>query len=125
MSEAGRCLVLVVEDDPATAEFVESALADEGYAVRVAHSGEDALRLAEKETPALILLDLILPGISGPALLDELRRSIGAGVPVVLMTAAREPEQEKLAAAGMLLKPFDLDDLVREVARFTAERCVR
>jgi len=119
-----RCLVLVVEDDPSIAEFVEAALTDEGYEVRVTPSGEEGLQQAAKERPSAVLLDMTLPGMRGSAFLAQLRRAYPSDIPVVLMTAAREePAQAELAVQGLLLKPFDLSRLVQEVERVTEGKC--
>lgn len=121
-----RCVVLVVEDDASIAEFVESALSDEGYEVVVTPSGEEGLRQMAEQRPALILLDMLLPGMSGSAFLRQLRQTYPPGVPVVLMTAAREePAQEGIETEGLLLKPFELNALLGEVERVIAERCRR
>ncbi len=119
-----QCLVLIVEDDPAIAEFVESALSDEGYRVVATPSGEQGLQQVAEEQPAVILLDMLLPGMNGAAFLQQLRREHPTGIPVVLMTAAREePAGLGLQPDGVLLKPFDLDTLLEEVTRHTGERC--
>ena len=124
MSAQEACLVLVVEDDPSIAEFVQSALADEGYRVAVTPSAEEGLQQVAEEQPAVILLDMLLPGMSGSAFLRRLRETHGTAVPVVLMTAAREePAQEGLHTAGLLLKPFELSTLLDQVERVTGERC--
>lgn len=124
MSTQEGCLVLVVEDDSSIAEFVESALVDEGYRVVVTPSGEEGLQRVAEERPAVILLDMILPGMSGGAFLRSLRQTYGTGIPILLMTAAREePAQEGLETEGLLLKPFELNTLLSEVERVTGEPC--
>ncbi len=124
MQENGRCLVLVVEDDPSIAEFVDSALGDEGYRVRIVATGEEALKAVEATPPDLILLDLRLPGMSGAGFLQELRQRQGKATPVIQMTATRYGGglEAVPATEGTLLKPFDLDDLLSEVQRVLGER---
>ncbi len=123
MDTNNRCSVLVVEDDPSTAQFVESALSDEGYNVRIVSNGAEALRQVEEAPPAVILLDLLLPVMGGASFLNELRRRYPEGIAVILMTATREgmEEAETTGAEGLLLKPFELDDLLAEVRRLTGE----
>ncbi len=122
VSAKERCSVLVVEDDASIAEFVVSVLEDEGYAVRATDNGEEALALVGREPPDVILLDLVLPGISGEALLRELRAA-DAHMPVILMTAAREAAPGgPVAAEGLLQKPFELASLLDEVERVLGER---
>lgn len=118
----GRCSVLVVEDDASIAEFVGPLLQDEGYAVQVVDNGEEALALVQREAPDVILLDLVLPGMSGEAVLRELREG-GARVPIILMTAASEAAPGgRLAAEGLLQKPFELNSLLDEVRRVLGSR---
>ncbi len=125
MAAKERCLVLVVEDDPSIAEFVEWVLGDEGYRAVVVATGEAALQQVATERPALILLDMILPGMSGTAFLHALRERYAPGIPVILMTAARdELVQEGVQAEGVLLKPFELDALLGEVERVAGGECV-
>jgi DNA-binding response OmpR family regulator len=124
VGENRHCLVLVVEDDPSIAQFVESVLADEGYEVQVTPTAEQGLQRIAQRRPAVVLLDMILPGMSGSDFVAELRKAYGHSIPVVLMTAAREePAQAGLAPEGLLLKPFELNALLREVERVTRELC--
>ncbi len=127
VQESGRCLVLVVEDDPSIAEFVDSALGDEGYRVKIAATGEEALEAVQAAPPDLILLDLRLPGMSGAAFLQDLKQREGKAAPVIQMTATRYEggPEGRLATEGLLLKPFDLDDLLAEVQRVLGEPACR
>ncbi|MDI7276665.1 MAG: response regulator [Anaerolineae bacterium] len=117
MVESGRCSVLVVEDDPSVSDFVESLLVSEGFEVRLARDGEEALQEIDRARPDLILLDLRLPGMSGVTFLRRLRERPGPYVPVILTTAA--PEETELAketgAEGVLVKPFGLAEFMAEV----------
>jgi CheY-like chemotaxis protein len=116
-----RCSVLIVEDDPSIAEFVESVLRDEGYEVKTATDGQGALQEVERHRPDVILLDLLLPGMGGGTFRDELRRREGAPVRIIVMTAAREPGDESIKRAdGLLLKPFELTQLLGVVQRVLA-----
>jgi CheY-like chemotaxis protein len=82
----------------------------------LAHGGE-ALAWARREVPALVLVDLVMPGMSGAELVALLRAEPAlAQVPMVLMTAARPATEEPLATE-ILRKPFELDDLLATVAR--------
>jgi len=119
VAEERRCAVLIVEDDPAVTEFMVPVLEGEGFSVRVAHSGGDALRQIEEARPDLILLDVVLPDMDGSTLLARLRERPGPEIPVILSTARREEADRapELAAAGVLRKPFSLDELVAAVRR--------
>lgn len=123
MSPYDRCSVLVVEDDTSTAEFVEAVLRDDGYQVEIARDGVEALQNVERARPDVVLLDLLLPVMGGQSFMQELRRRRGRSIPVIIMTAAREPEPEGPAQAeGLLLKPFELGDLLEEVRRVLGAR---
>jgi CheY-like chemotaxis protein len=89
--------ILVVDDEPDISALVAYHLAREAYRVRTAASGPEALRAAALERPDLIVLDLMLPGMPGLAVLEELRRRPETqDVPVILLTARRE-EQDRIA----------------------------
>jgi len=119
--------VLLVDDDEDIREIVAEILSDEGYKVRLAHNGREALRALDEMTapPELILLDLMMPEIDGAqflAILDE--HPVHAGIPVVVVTASRKtaPEAVRLKVAGWLPKPVEYEHLVATVARFVKEK---
>jgi CheY-like chemotaxis protein len=101
-------------------DAVAECLAAEGYGVHALSGGADALEWLRRERPALVLLDLVMPAMSGSELLGRLRADPALdGVPVVLMTAAiPSPGDPPLAPDRILRKPFDLEDLLATVARF-------
>jgi len=116
--------ILVVDDDSATVEFLIEALHDEGYSGCAAYDGKSALLAIDTARPALVLLDLHLPGLTGLDVVAQLHRHDLAHVPVVLMTA------DATAVAQLptdtfpecLLKPFDLDTLLACIARYVRPR---
>jgi DNA-binding response OmpR family regulator len=82
--------ILVVDDEPDISALVAFHLARESYRVRTAADGSEAMRAVELEQPDLIVLDLMLPGMSGLEVLEELRRRPELQeVPVILLTARR------------------------------------
>jgi CheY-like chemotaxis protein len=115
----GGPVVLVVEDDAATRALLRDVLEDAGYAVREAADGAAALRAARAARPALVLLDLRLPGTDGRAFAAAYRRAPGPRAPIVVLTADADAEASAaaLGAAGHLRKPFDLDALLAVVGR--------
>lgn len=127
MAPAPRRYVLVVEDEASIAQAFTDALRLDGYEVTAVESGVEALIAMERRVPDLLLLDLRLPGVSGPALLHELRqRARLAHVPVVVVSAARElvdlaPRLGPQVRA-CLAKPLDLEVLLGIVERLTAPR---
>jgi two-component system, OmpR family, phosphate regulon response regulator PhoB len=118
-SEASR--VLVIEDERDIAALVAYHLTKEGYRVRTADTGAEAVEAVSAERPDLILLDLNLPGFSGYDVLAEIRRRPGlTDVPVIMLTARREESDRikgfELGADDYLTKPFSPRELVLRVA---------
>ncbi|MFN8559238.1 MAG: response regulator [Dehalococcoidia bacterium] len=111
--------VLVVDDDAGIRTMIREVLEDEGYPVLTAADGRAALERIVEQTPALVLLDLQMPVMSGPEVLARLRE-LDPPPPVVVMSAGLEArrEAERLRANGYLEKPFDIELLVQMVERF-------
>ncbi|MGH7663875.1 MAG: response regulator [Gemmatimonadaceae bacterium] len=112
--------VLVVDDEPDIAALVAYHLARSGYRVSTASDGEDALEAAQQERPALIILDLMLPGLSGYEVLEHLRNLEVTRDVAVLMLTARKDEPDRirglsLGADDYLTKPFSPQELVLRV----------
>ncbi|HUF27973.1 MAG TPA: response regulator [Gemmatimonadaceae bacterium] len=112
--------ILVVDDEPDIVALVAYHLAKAGYRVSTAASGSDALHLARQERPALIVLDLMLPGMSGYEVLEQLRDSEATRDLAVLMLTARKDEQDRirglsLGADDYLTKPFSPQELVLRI----------
>ena len=95
-------VILVVEDNERNLKLLRDLLEYEGYDVRVARTGEDAVTLAVKDPPDLVLMDLQLPGIDGMEALRQLRESPRtADIPVVAVTAqAMKHDRERALQAG-------------------------
>lgn len=110
--------VLVVDDDPVHREAVAEILMDQGYAVEQAASGEDCLTSARASRPDVLVLDLLLPGIDGAQVLQELRREDGLqGTRIVVTTGVRTAHIRRLLRPdAVLFKPFGVDELVLAVA---------
>jgi len=121
MSEnAPRDRILVVDDEPDIVALVVYHLAKEGYRVTSAATGTDALATARRERPALIVLDLMLPGLSGFEVLEQLRADASTAGIAVLMLTARKEEPDRiqglsLGADDYLTKPFSPQELVLRV----------
>jgi two-component system phosphate regulon response regulator PhoB len=112
--------VLVVEDEPDIVALVVYHLAKANYRVSTAMTGSDALHLARQERPAIIILDLMLPGMSGFEVIEQLRRSEVTQDIAVLMLTARKDEADRikglsLGADDYLTKPFSPQELVLRV----------
>jgi two-component system phosphate regulon response regulator PhoB len=112
--------VLVVEDEPDIAALIAYQLTREGYRVETASTGTDALASVGREIPDLVVLDRMLPGLSGDEVLQSLKGD-GATrtVPVLVLTARREQEDRiqgfELGADDYLTKPFSPRELVLRV----------
>ena len=113
--------ILVVDDEPDITALVAYHLAKAGYRVSTASSGAEALRAASEERPDVVVLDLMLPGVSGYDVLTELRsREETRDVGVILLTARREETDRirglSLGADDYLTKPFSPQELTLRVA---------
>jgi CheY-like chemotaxis protein len=113
--------VLVIDDEPAIRRLIVHALEEEGYAAIGTASGSAGLAQAAEAMPSMVLLDLMMPEMDGEETLRHLRELPGgAELPVVLITAAFTIANEVKGVQGVLLKPFDIDDLLDAVERFTS-----
>lgn len=114
--------ILIIEDDPDIAESLHYNLKREGFRAIIAESGEKGLRLAldEKTAPTLIILDLMLPGMSGMELCRRLRREPATGSTPVIMLTAKAAETDKIAgldigADDYIVKPFSVKEVIARV----------
>jgi DNA-binding response OmpR family regulator len=113
--------IAIVEDNPLIAQFLSEALSDEGYAVRIYGDGRSAVAGLTMHPPDLVLLDLGLPLLSGAEVLIHIRRQVGAGLPIVIMTAGTQgPALVSEGATAFLTKPLDLNELMICIARYAA-----
>ena len=113
--------ILVVDDEPDITGLVAYHLARAGYRVSTATNGRDALKSAREERPDVVVLDLMLPGVSGYEVLQELRkRKETSEVGIILLTARREEADRikglSLGADDYLTKPFSPQELTLRVA---------
>ena len=118
---APRGRVLVVEDEPGLAEVLSLHLEAAGYETTVCHDGLAALYELDRQAPALVVLDLHLPQVSGFRLIQLLKqRANGPRIPVMVITALSFPEAEEAVRAGaddFITKPFLPDEVVTRVER--------
>ena len=110
-----RKQIFVVDDDVSIGNLLEELLTREGYEVARAYSGTEALMLLERRRPDLILLDRMLPGVQGEAVLERIR-----GIPVIVLSARTDVEEKvKLLQSGAVdyvTKPFDSRELLARIA---------
>jgi DNA-binding response OmpR family regulator len=117
MEDRDKNKILVIEDDEASMDFVRAALSREGFALIETASGEEGIDLCEREQPALVLLDVILPGIDGLEVCRRLRSK--CDVPII-MVSVRDEEVDKvvgleLGADDYITKPFGARELAARV----------
>ena len=109
--------VLIVDDDPNIAHLVQLYLEKEGFSVKLAERGDDALAEFRRLPPDLMLLDLMLPGVDGWQVLKSIRKT--STIPVILLTAKDETFDKvlglELGADDYVTKPFDAKELVARV----------
>ena len=110
--------ILVVDDDPAIRVTIAEILTLEGYQVEMAGDGREALAVVERSLPALVLLDMRMPGMDGWGFARALRDR-GVSLPILVMTAAQDARRwaAEIGADDYLAKPFDIMDLIDSVAR--------
>ena len=117
--------VLVVEDDPSVRGLIQAILEGEAMEVVLAGDGEEGLRLARSIDPAVVLLDVMMPGLGGPEVIRRLRAADGSlPFAVLVVTGAAEaagPLRRELGPDAVLEKPFDVTTLADRV-RVLAER---
>lgn len=109
--------VLVVDDDPAIGRVLQRNLTARGYDVWVVDSGEDALRARDDHQPELVVLDLMLPGMSGADVCRAIRAE--SAIPILVLSAKGEQQAKvqalDLGADDYLTKPFGMDELLARV----------
>ncbi|HOW35622.1 MAG TPA: response regulator [Candidatus Omnitrophota bacterium] len=112
--------ILIVEDEKDIVKMLEYNLKKEGFKTLSAHDGEDALDLAGKEHPDLIILDLMLPGIDGLEVCKTLKKeSKTASIPIIMLTAKSQESDKivglELGADDYVTKPFSLRELIARI----------
>ena len=120
---AGAIRVLVVDDDAGIRELLRELLIGEGYEVSEATNGREALEAARAQPPAAVLMDLMMPILSGAEATTALKRDPRtAAIPVLAMSAGRNlaAVAQGIPADGFLSKPFNLSNLVSAIRRHTA-----
>lgn len=113
--------VLVVDDDEATRSAERAVLTEDGFRVIEARDGAEAMRQIQNDPPALVVLDIQMPGIDGPSFALALRKAL-RHVPLVILTGVDDPKREadRCNAEAYLSKPFNALELVKVVRRFAS-----
>jgi CheY-like chemotaxis protein len=112
--------ILLADDSVTIQKVVEVILSKEGHELKVVNAGEEALSALSTFNPDVILADVVMPGINGYQLAEEVRKKPGTKeVPIILLAGAFEPIDQELAdksgANGTLIKPFESEDLLNKI----------
>lgn len=118
----GANRILVVDDEPDVVMFIARTLKTEGFDVISAYDGISALDLADTEQPDLVLLDIMMPMMSGYEVCEQLKANPQTHhIPVLCFSSAHSPDARNrsraVGAAGLLLKPFSPAELVAQIKR--------
>jgi CheY-like chemotaxis protein len=110
--------ILVVDDSSSNVLLLQSFLEEEGFEIKVATSGKEAVKMVAAHKPDLILLDLMMPGLSGIEVMD----AIGTAIPVIMISANKDPqlvqEAKQHGILSYIQKPIDFDEILKEISRF-------
>jgi len=120
-AEEGGKKILLVDDDAEIIESIRYALESKGYEILIARDGNQGLAMAERETPDLVILDMMMPKRSGFLVLEKLRRTHSSPIRVIMITAnegsRHKAYAEMLGVDDYIRKPFSMDRLVDSVGR--------
>jgi len=112
--------VLVVEDEPAISSFIKKGLEENGYDVTACFDGKSALKLIERNNFDIILLDIILPGMNGTEVCQEIRQTLKLATPIIMLTALGTTddivEGLQTGADDYLTKPFKFKELLARIS---------
>lgn len=116
--------ILVVDDTPDNLFLIQTVLEAEGYQVEVADNGQDAMTMISAEPPALLLLDVMMPGMHGYEVVRRIRQNSNLPfIPIILITGCEQldtSEQFDVAVEGFISKPIDFDELLKHVSTILA-----
>jgi DNA-binding response OmpR family regulator len=111
--------VLIVEDEEAVRELEKFILEQQGYEVMEARDGLEGLAKAEFRRPDLILLDLMMPDVSGGRMFDEMREHpVTSGIPIVVVTGkpdAHDTFDDQIGSDNVIMKPFEAEALLARI----------
>lgn len=115
-------LILIVDDEATIAEVLAEFVSDLGYKPLMAQNGQEALDLARKHWPTLVMTDVMMPIMNGKDFVQALRKEASAHQkvipPIILLTAAGKNIVTDLDVDAVITKPFELDELERLLQRF-------
>jgi len=115
--------IMVVDDEPALLQLIEAILGTEGYNVIAVSNGREALEKLKKAKPDLVLLDMMMPGMSGREVCEKIRSDPKTkSIKVAFLTVAKFSEAgrdtlKKMKVSDYITKPFDNDDLLKRIKK--------
>lgn len=120
-------MILIIEDDPATARLVDYTLRHHGYQVIIATNGLEGIRKASSEKPDLIILDVMLPGMDGFEICHRLRASAATvKIPIIFFSAKTQESDRttglKMGADDYLTKPAEPAEIIARVDKLLAKK---
>ena len=118
--------ILIVEDNEKNLKLLRDVLQVKGYRTLEARTASEGLRLAREELPALVLMDIQLPDLSGITALSRLRADpLKQAIPTIAVSSsAMQEEQEKITASGFdgyIMKPIELKSFLEQVERYVGK----
>ena len=119
--------ILIVDNDRHSRMLISRVLKRVGYTTYEAETGEEALAAAKRERPALVVLEVLLPGVSGFEVCRELKDEFGEALPIVFVSGTRTDSGDRVAGLlvggdDYLVKPFDPNELLARVRRLLPAR---
>jgi DNA-binding NarL/FixJ family response regulator len=122
--------ILIVDDDRQSRLLISRVLKRAGYSTYIAQTGEEALAAAKLERPALVIVEALLPGVSGYEVCRELKDEFGEALPIVFVSGNRTEPGDRVAGLlvggdDYLVKPFDPYELLARVRRLLSAALVR
>ena len=126
MKNLSECIVLIVDDTEANVDILVDALGDE-YDVAVAIDGESALEIVADDKPDLILLDIMMPGMSGFEVCEKLKADDGTrDIPVMFLTGKTDTADKvkamAMGAVDFITKPINIPDIQKRVKNFLMQK---
>ncbi len=115
--------ILAIDDDPVSQYLLRVILSKAGYDVTIAGSGREGIEIAEKEGPALIVLDIVMPGMDGPEVAAALKaKPQTRDIPIIYLSALVTEKEEKISNSkdvpSLVAKPIYREKLLNEVRKF-------
>ena len=114
--------ILVVDDDPISIEILRRSLTEAGYSVISASNGRQALKIAAKMSPNLIVLDIVMPGLDGGEVANILRKDIiTKNIPIIFLSSLIKEKEEKFNSKkdkiAHLSKPYNQEKMLKEIKK--------